>query len=82
METIAVQIELIPRQFEQVKQLAHNRRLSLTAILELAVEEWLTSQAKLEHGRSLMRELGQGLGQSDQNNNIAEDHDKHLYGIE
>jgi predicted transcriptional regulator len=82
METIAVQIELIPQQFEQVQRLARTRRLSPTAVLELAIEEWLNSQAKLEGARFMMRELGQGLGQSTKSNNIAEDHDSHLYGIE
>lgn len=82
METIAVQIELVPRQFEQLQQLAHNRRLSPSAILELAINEWLDSQAKLERARLLMRELGQGLGEGRQSNDVASDHDKHLYGFE
>lgn len=55
METIAVQIELVPRQIEQLQQLAHDRRLSPSAVLELAVEEWLDNQARLERARLLMR---------------------------
>ena len=82
METIAVQIELVPHQFDQVQQLAHSRRLSTAAILELAVEEWLTSQAKLERARLLMRKLGEGLGQGEPDNTVAQDHDAHLYGID
>jgi hypothetical protein len=82
METIAVQIELVPQQFEQVRQLAHTRRMAISGILELAIEEWLTSQAKLEQARLVMRELGQGLGEGELNNNAAQEHDVYLYGPE
>jgi hypothetical protein len=82
METIAVQIELAPQQFDQVRQLAHSRRMAISGILELAIEEWLTSQTKLERTRLVMRDLGQGLGEGEPNNNTAQEHDVYLYGPE
>jgi len=80
METIVAQIELTPRQFEQAQQLAHKQRLSLAALLELAIGEWLNSQTRLERARLLMRELGQGLAEGEPDNTMAQDHDVYLYG--
>ena len=79
MSTIAVELRLPSQQYEQLRSEAQVRDLSVSEIVRAAIEEWLKRQARLAQGRELMRELGQGLGESSAHYDVARAHDTYLY---
>ena len=79
MEATSLTLQLSGQQYERLLQFARNRNLKLTEIAEVAISEWLERQARLARARSLMRELGNGLGEGTENRTVARDHDKLLY---
>ena len=80
MDTVSIQLELVPQQYERLAEVARARRLSAAELAQRAIIEWLEQQTRIEHGRLLMRELGQGIGESDRADDIASNHDVYLYG--
>ncbi len=79
MNTIAVELRLSSQQYEQLQNEAQTRDLSVADIAQTAIEEWLKQQMRLAQGRALMRELGQGLGESSVHYDVARNHDTYLY---
>jgi hypothetical protein len=80
MDTVSIQLELGPQQYERLAKAARARSLSASELAQRAIAEWLEQQAQIERGRLLMRELGQGIGKSDRADDIASNHDVYLYG--
>ncbi len=79
MEAISIKLELSPLQFEELAALAQSQQHSVAEIAQVAISEWLDNQSRLNHARTLMRELGQGLDGGDVSRSVARDHDMHLY---
>ena len=80
MDTITVELELSPDQYSDLVAVAHARQRPEREIAAVALAEWLESQAKIEQARTLMRELGQGLGESTgKHRDVARNHDRYLY---
>jgi Arc/MetJ-type ribon-helix-helix transcriptional regulator len=79
MGIITIKLEFPPQQYEQLDAVAHARKVPVAEVVQAAVVEWLERQARLERARTLMRELGQGLGKGRSFHNVAREHDAHLY---
>jgi len=80
METITVELELSPDQYGELVAVAHARQRPEREIAAVALAEWLESQAKIEQARTLMRELGKGLGKgTSEHHDVARNHDRYLY---
>ncbi len=80
MSTIAVEFEMPSQQYQQLIVAARARQRPVSEIARLAVTEWLENQARLEEARVLMRELGDGLGESTHVlHDAARSHDNYLY---
>jgi len=79
MESITIELELAPKQYEELAGLAQSQQHSVAQIAQVAISEWLDNQSRLNHARTLMRELGQGLDGGDASRSVARDHDMHLY---
>jgi hypothetical protein len=80
MDTITVELELSPDQYGDLVAVARARQRPEKEIAAVALAEWLESQAKLEQARTLMRELGRGLGKtSGKHHDVARNHDRYLY---
>jgi hypothetical protein len=63
MSAIAIELKLPSQQYEILAAAARARQLPVAELAQAALADWLERQARLEHARMLMRELGQGLGQ-------------------
>lgn len=81
MET-AINIELLPKQYEELAAVARDRRTSVEEVAYEALEEWLRQQTRVERARALMRELGRGLSEGRPPHDAARRHDTHLYSRE
>jgi hypothetical protein len=79
MNAIAVELKLLPQQYEQLATVARARQLPVEEVAQAAVAEWLDRQVRLERARTLMRKLGQGLGEGRSSHDVARDHDMYLY---
>ena len=79
VEPRVIELKLPPGQYEQLATVAHARQISAVELAQMAVCEWLEEQTKLERARTLMRELGWGLGQGQSARDVARDHDLYLY---
>ena len=85
MNEIAIELKLPSQQYQALTDVAQSRERSVAELVQSAVVEWLERQARLEHGRALMRELdsssglGQGLGEEKSPHDIARHHDAYLY---
>ena len=79
MSIPAVELKLPPQQYDQLTTAAHERQLPIVEVIQIAITEWLDRQAQLERARALMRDLGQGLGQSHSSGAVAREHDDYLY---
>lgn len=79
MDTVSIQLELVPQQYKRLVEAARARSLSTSELAQRAIVEWLERQAQIERGRLLMRELGQGIGESEHADDIASNHDTYLY---
>ena len=77
-----IELELPPQQYEQLTAVAQARQLPVAEVAQSAVTEWLERQAQLERARTLMRELGQGLGKGRPIHDAASHHDDYLYTVE
>lgn len=75
----AIELKLLPQEYEQLAAFAAAQQLSVAEVAEMAVKEWLEGHMRLEHARTLMRELGQGLGQGSSPHDKARQHDAYLY---
>ena len=82
MSVHAIELEFPPQQYEQLTAVAHARQVPVIEIVQAAVVEWLERQARLEHARTMMRELGQGLGKGPASHDVARKHDAYLYSRE
>jgi predicted transcriptional regulator len=82
MSTIAVELRLSSQQYEQLRSEAQAHNSSVSGIAQVAIEEWLKRQMRLAQARKLMRELGQGLGESSTHYDVARNHDTYLYARE
>ncbi len=74
-----LELELPTRHYEQLSTVAKMRERSVADIVQDVLVEWLEEQARLEHARALMRELGHGLGEGAGPNDVARNHDNYLY---
>jgi len=79
MDAIVIKIELLPHQYEQLTTIAQTQQRPVMEIAQTAVAEWLERQEQLEQARTLMRQLGQGLGEGQAANDAAPNHDRYLY---
>ena len=77
-----IEIDLPPQDYERLAAIARTRRVSLGDAAQLAVVEWLERQAQAEQGRSLLRELGEGLGKGPAPHDAARRHDEYLTGCD
>ena len=82
MNAIAIELRLLPQQYERLSAFAQARRLPVAEVAQEVVTEWLECQARLEHARPLMRELGQGVGEGRPVHDAARRHDDYLYTLE
>jgi hypothetical protein len=82
MNAVSVELKLPPQQYEQLTVVARARQLPVAEVAQEAVTEWLEHQARLKHARTLMRELGRGLGQGRPIHDAACRHDDYLYTVE
>lgn len=82
MSVTAIELKFPPQQYEQLTAVARARQITVTEVVQAAVVEWLERQARFEHARTLMRELGQGLGEGSAPHDVARKHDDYLYSRE
>jgi len=80
-DDVVIQLELSPKEFQQLTTVAQSRQLVVAEVTRLALAEWLEREVRLIRARHLMRELGQGLGEGRPPHNVARDHDAHLYAL-
>ena len=76
---IVVELELPSDQYEQLATAARIRHMPVAKVAQAVVKEWLESQVQLDQARTLMRELGQGLGEGAAPGDVARNHDRYLY---
>ncbi len=77
-----IELELPSQQYEQLTAVAQARQLPVAEVAQSAVTEWLERLAQLERARTLMRELGRGLGKGRPIHDAARHHDDYLYTVE
>jgi hypothetical protein len=79
LDAVVIKIELLPQQYEQLTAIAQTQQRPVMEITQTAVVEWLERQEQLEHARTLMRQLGQGLDEGPAPIDAAANHDSYLY---
>ncbi len=79
MNIPAVELKLPPQQYDQLTVVARERQVQVEEVIQIVITEWLERQARLECARTLMRELGQGIGKSQISGAVAREHDDYLY---
>jgi Arc/MetJ-type ribon-helix-helix transcriptional regulator len=82
MNEIAIELKLPSQHYQALTDVAQSRERSVAELVQSAVVEWLERQARLEHARALMRELGQGLSEGESPHDVARHHDAYLYARE
>ncbi len=78
--TATIQIKMPAEKYSQLAEVAAQRQLVMTEILELALTEWLERETRLHKARQIMRELGEGLDEGQAPHDTARNHDVYLYG--
>jgi hypothetical protein len=77
-ETVVV-LELSPAEYEKLVAVARARQEPVQKLAQSALLEWLEIQERLEQGRTLMREMGQGYADGTSPHDGARHHDAYLY---
>lgn len=80
MKTVTVQSEIPSAQYQLLEDLAAQRGKSINDFVVSILAEWLEREARLQEGRKLMLELGNGLGEGKPPHDAAANHDVYLYG--
>lgn len=74
-----IQLELLPQELEALSKIAQMRHVTVSELVQTAIADWLEQQTRLEQARTLMIELGNGLGEGSAPHDTARNHDRYLY---
>lgn len=77
---MTIQLELPQEQVDRLHEIAHARKRDVNEVLAHVITDWLEAEAKRQRGWEVLRELSQGLGESEPPHDAARNHDKYLYG--
>ena len=77
--TKTIQIKMPVEKYSLLAEVAAQRQLVMSEILELALTEWLERETRLHKARQIMRELGEGLDEGQAPHDAARNHDVYLY---
>lgn len=80
METVTIQIEIPTAQYKLLETLAAQRGSSINDLIVSILSEWVEREERLEEGRKLMLQLGEGLVEGKPPHDAARNHDVYLYG--
>lgn len=80
---VRTQIQLEPRQYERLKEMAHERRQSLSRVLRTILDEALELEGEPDDGALRDARLGfVGSGRdAEGKRDVARHHDRYLYGV-
>ncbi len=80
MEGIALQVSIPKKEFTVLNQIAESEKKPVPEITSAIILDWLQHNQELKQAKTFLLKLRKGLFEGPKD--LAENHDKYLYGVE